>query len=210
MMEVAENKTEKGNDAAKNGAPSASGDGALGHVAAVIREFRRTNDFSLDELATRSGVSRSMICQIERERAMPTIQVIVKLARAMEKPVGALVDPCGREAGVAVRSLSEQPRIVSDDGACTARSVTAGSTNRSIEILEISFERQGRFQLPSLPSGATAFLTLSSGKVSLETPAKTVSLLPGKAVELSLPGTHTMVQETPEFARGTFVIHFRC
>ncbi len=40
-------------------------------IAARVRELRAARGYSLDELATRSGVSRSMISLIERERVAP-------------------------------------------------------------------------------------------------------------------------------------------
>lgn len=189
---------------------AAAGERALGHLAAAIREFRRQNRLSLDQLSERSGVSRSMICQIEREKAVPTIQVIVKLAHAMDRPVGALVDPCGADAGLRVASLASQPRVVSEDGSCTARSVTGGSPNRSVEIWEIAFDRAGRYPLPKLPFGATAFFTLWRGALVLETPGRRARLGEGEVAELGLSGEHALVQEGEGASRGQLVIHSRC
>src|SRR3989442_9019931 len=49
-------------------------------IAERVRELRAAHGFSLDALAGRSGVSRSMISLIERGESSPTAVVLEKLA----------------------------------------------------------------------------------------------------------------------------------
>ena len=41
-------------------------------IAFFVRDARKTQQLSLDQLAQKSGVSRAMISKIEREEAVPT------------------------------------------------------------------------------------------------------------------------------------------
>jgi transcriptional regulator with XRE-family HTH domain len=59
-------------------------------IAERLRELRAAADFSLDALAMKSGVSRSMISVIERGESSPTAVVLEKLAAGLGVPLASL------------------------------------------------------------------------------------------------------------------------
>ena len=52
-------------------------------IARCVRDLRATRGLTLDALATRSGVSRSMISLIERGESSPTAVVLEKIATGL-------------------------------------------------------------------------------------------------------------------------------
>ena len=52
-------------------------------VAENLREIRRLRKLSLDGLAELTGVSKSMLGQIEREESNPTLQTLWKIAAGL-------------------------------------------------------------------------------------------------------------------------------
>src|SRR5512145_2878918 len=65
-------------------------------IAERVRELRGAHGLSLDSLASKSGVSRSMISLIERGESSPTAVVLEKLAAGL---------------GVMLASLFEAPAV---------------------------------------------------------------------------------------------------
>src|SRR5262245_57702789 len=61
-------------------------------IAARIRDLRASRGLSLDALATRSGVSRSMISLVERGESSPTAIVLNKLATGLGVTIASLFD----------------------------------------------------------------------------------------------------------------------
>lgn len=59
-------------------------------VAKNIRRLREENKLSMDELSKLSGVSKSMLAQIERGEGNPTISTLWKLSNGMKVPFDAL------------------------------------------------------------------------------------------------------------------------
>lgn len=59
-------------------------------IARRVRELRMVRGHTLDVLATRCGVSRSMISLIERGQASPTAAVLDKLAGGLGVPLATL------------------------------------------------------------------------------------------------------------------------
>lgn len=71
-----------------NGPATASREARLQALGAEIRALRRERGLSTAALADRCGVSRSMISQVERGLAAPSLEVLWSLARALDVPIG--------------------------------------------------------------------------------------------------------------------------
>ena len=84
-------------------------------LGARLRAVRSGRGLSLDGLATASGVSRSMISDIERGAKMPTVLVLARLATALGVTVSRLI---GEEepARVVVLRRAAQTAIVDAAG----------------------------------------------------------------------------------------------
>ena len=52
------------------------------HLGSRVKHLRAGRGWSLEALSAASGVSRSMLSQIEREQANPTLAVTLRIARA--------------------------------------------------------------------------------------------------------------------------------
>lgn len=61
-------------------------------VGARLAALRNERQLSLDELSRRAGVSKSMLSQIERAQANPTVAVVWRMAHALGVPIGELLD----------------------------------------------------------------------------------------------------------------------
>jgi transcriptional regulator with XRE-family HTH domain len=70
----------------------------------TVKQRREATGFSLRELAARSGVSASMISDIERGTKSPTVTTVVRLAQALGVSAAALVDG-GAEPAPRIRVL---------------------------------------------------------------------------------------------------------
>ncbi len=53
-----------------------------GQISQRVKQMRQQRTWSLEQLAAASGVSRSMLSQIERNQANPTLAVTCKIAQA--------------------------------------------------------------------------------------------------------------------------------
>ncbi len=72
-------------------------------IGSRIRELRHKKGLSVTELARRAGISKSMISQVEREDANPSVETVRAIAAALEVPVFALFLEEGQSPGALVR-----------------------------------------------------------------------------------------------------------
>jgi transcriptional regulator with XRE-family HTH domain len=69
----------------------------------ALRRLRNRCGISQKELAARAGLSASFIAHMEVGRKPPNIEAVVKMARAMNVPVRALVEDFDAPDGAATR-----------------------------------------------------------------------------------------------------------
>jgi transcriptional regulator with XRE-family HTH domain len=84
-------------------------------LGARLRMQRQGRGFNLDALAAASGVSRSMISDIERGAKIPTVLVLARLATALGVTVSRLLGEDQPERVITIRR-ADQPAITDTAG----------------------------------------------------------------------------------------------
>ena len=63
------------------------------NVAVNLKRIRRSRGMSLDLVAEQTGVSKSMLAQIEKDRANPSLGVLGKISSGLRVKVEELLGP---------------------------------------------------------------------------------------------------------------------
>jgi transcriptional regulator with XRE-family HTH domain len=159
-------------------------------VGANLRRLRGERDFSLDRLAQLSGVSRSMLSQIELGRSAPTINVLFKIAQALDQPFAALLADA-QPPGPRVVRAAEIKEITSRDGNFVSRALFTFDSRRTGEAYELHLAPGGvRHAEPHAP-GTTESLALSRGALELAIGGQVHELGAGDAVLFEADVPHT-------------------
>lgn len=107
-------------------------------IAARVRQLRVELSMSLDALAERSGVSRSMISLIERGETSPTAVLLEKLAAGLNTTLAALFEPPARGADPVSRK-GDQPLWRDPASGYVRRNVSPSGYPTQIRIVEVIF-----------------------------------------------------------------------
>ena len=107
-------------------------------VAKNIRRLREENRLSMEELAKLSGVSKSMLAQIERGDGNPTISTLWKISNGMKVPFDALtVRP---KASYEIVKTSDIQPILEDGGKVRNYPVFPDDENRRFAVYYLELE----------------------------------------------------------------------
>jgi transcriptional regulator with XRE-family HTH domain len=117
-----------------------------GRIAERVRELRAAHRLSLDALAVRSGVSRSMISLVERGESSPTAVVLEKLATGLGVTMAAMFDaPSATGApGGPIARRGEQPLWRDPGSGYVRRNVTPAGAPQPMQIVEVEFPPRAR------------------------------------------------------------------
>lgn len=112
-------------------------------IAARVRALRGARGLSLEALAQRSGVSRSMISLIERGESSPTAVVLEKLATGLGVALASLFDAPAAAADPVSRR-ADQLSWRDPASGYVRRNVSPSGFASPIRIVEVSFPAGAR------------------------------------------------------------------
>ena len=110
-------------------------------IAQRVRELRAARGLSLDALASKSGVSRSMISLVERGESSPTAAVLEKLAGGLGVVLASLFDaPAAAHAPSGpVARRDDQPQWRDPASGYLRRNVSPPGVPQPMQIVEVQF-----------------------------------------------------------------------
>lgn len=133
-----------------------------------MSRLRKSNKLTLDQLASISGVSRSMLSQIERGSANPTLAVTARIAQAFGISVGELVDPDWAGSQIDVVRGDDPNALFREDGECRIRTLSPLHMEKNIEFYEIRLQPGSSIASAPHFAGTKELLTVASGTVMVQ------------------------------------------
>ncbi len=137
------------------------------NISQNLKRIRSARAISLDAVAEQTGVSKSMLYQIERGDANPTISVLGKIASGLRIELNELI-MTPPEQSCLVRTADVYP-IKDVPGDHTVRTCFPFEDNRKIEIYRIDIEPGGRYVSGSHGRGTKEYLAVLEGVATIDT-----------------------------------------
>ena len=157
-----------------------------------VRELRQARRWSLEALARASGVSRSMLSEIERGEASPTLALALAVARALGTPLGDMVE--GRHGNPLQVVRHNDPLYdYRTDGDCQIRTLSPLDADRVLEYYRLDFGRGGELRSQPHFTGTREVVYVDVGRVRVESGADDVVLTTGDSVSFAADVPHAIV-----------------
>ena len=134
-------------------------------VASNLKMMREQRKLSLDALAKMTNVSKSMLAQIERGDANPTITTVWKIAGGLKVPFTELV--ARPEKDYETIEIENIPALEEDEGRCRNYPLFPYDDARKFEIYYIELDPGGCLRAAAHPEGAQEFITVFAGELEI-------------------------------------------
>lgn len=172
-----------------------------------IRARRTSRQWSLDEVATRSGVSRRTLVAIEQGQANPSIAVLSSISDALGIAFASLVGAGDTEA-LQVRRAGEGPLLwEGDDGGTAHLAGSLGGSNVA-ELWEWRMSAGEVHHSAPHPPGTRELLSVHSGRLTLGVHESSVVLAAGDAASHGGDIEHSYSNEGRSAAVFSVVVHY--
>lgn len=174
-----------------------------------LQAYRKELNLTLAELAAMSGVSRSMLSEIERGNANPTYGTLWHLTRALKIDLNSLIGGASEERGggsiIDLQPGNLTPTIRSADGSCTLQILSPANMVSLIEWYLLSFEAEG--ELASEPHGAGTIehLHCTTGEIIVRSASNTMIVRAGETARYAADVPHSLKSVGPVGA-GAFLV----
>src|SRR5436309_4350789 len=163
------------------------------HFARRLKHLRTERGWSLEALENASGVSRSMLSQIERAKANPTLAVTFRIARAFGMPIGELVETPGATSSIIVIRSNDHAYHYRSDKDCVIRTLSPLNLEKDVEFYEVQLQPGGALRSSPHFEGTREFLTLQKGRLRIESGADAEELNAGDSASYRADVSHAIV-----------------
>lgn len=142
-------------------------DDILIRLPARLKEARRKQGLSLDAVANLSGVSRSMVSQIERGNSSPTIATLWNLTRALQVDFAGLLDDETDSDHIEILRASDVPTIDNIGQGCRIRILSPPEEAGQHEVYQLDFDADGALKSQPHSRGTREQLIAHSGTLTI-------------------------------------------
>lgn len=175
-------------------------------IADNLRRLREDRKLSLDRAAEATGVSKSMLGQIERGESNPSITTLWKIASGLKVSFTALVNAPQPDA-VLVDQGAVKP-LTGDGGRYRVYPLFPYEEGRRFELYTVEIEPGGSFASDSHGEKTQEFVTVFDGVLTLTTGDRTHVLKRGDSISFRADRPHIYGNGAKAQARLSLVIHY--
>ena len=172
-------------------------DDILNLLPARLKEARRAKGLSLEAVANLSGVSRSMVSQIERGESSPTISTLWNLTRALQVDFAGLLEGAKASDQIEVLRSSEVPSIDNMGQNCRIRILSPPEEAGGHEVYDIEFDKDGALNSQPHARGAREQLTVLEGSVRVTSGSAISDLSQGDTARYAADIVHSITANGP-------------
>lgn len=144
-----------------------------------LKSLRSERSWSLEQLAQQCDVSRSMLSQIERGQANPTLGVALRIAAAFGLTIGELVGDAKPPSAIHVIRHDDPAHRFRSDDQVTIRTLSPLKLEKDVEFYEVALTAGGELKSAPHFAGTREFLTVQQGRISVESASDRMELAKG-------------------------------
>lgn len=134
-------------------------------ISKNIKRLREELKLSMDELARVSGVSKSMLAQLERGEGNPTISTLCKISNGMNVPFDALTVRPKKKYDLV--KISEIEPLLEDGGRMKNYSIFPDDENRRFAMYYVEVEKDSNWESEPHLKGTTEYITVFRGEIEI-------------------------------------------
>ena len=157
-------------------------------VAQNIRSIRERKKLTLDAAAKATGVSRSMLAQIEKGDVNPTISVLWKIAGGYKVSFSSLIETGGEPT--TVLPVTEIRPLVEDEGRFVNYPLFPFDEQRLFETYRIVMAPGGALTAQPHLSGTEEYITVFEGEVEITVEDRSYALKKGDSIRFKADAPH--------------------
>ena len=178
-------------------------------IGPIIQKERKARKLTLEQLATLSGVSKSMLSQVERGEANPTFAVLWSLTQALKIEFSELIGSSAMSANperIDVTSAAHTPEIRSSDGLCRLRILSTPRLAGKTEWYEVTIDPGGRLDSKPHTHGAFEHFTALAGTFEVTSDETSVHIQSGETARYPVDVAHSIANAGTSQASGFLVV----
>jgi transcriptional regulator with XRE-family HTH domain len=174
-----------------------------------VTELRKKNKLTLMQLASLSGVSRSMLSQIERGQANPTLAVTFRIAQAFGMSIGELVEQTGNNPIIDIVHGEDPNNLFRSDTECQIRTLSPLHMEKNVEFYELRIAPKAELKSAAHFDGAKELFTVTQGTAKIQSSDSNCVLATGDSAHYRADLAHSIINNGDAELVGYLVVTYQ-
>jgi len=175
-------------------------------IAKNLKGIREDKKLSLDKVAEVTGVSKSMLGQIERGESNPTISTVWKIAKGLKISFSTLINL--PQSDTVVISKSEIEPLVEDNGKYRLYPFFPYANDRRFEVYSVEIGKGGYLSADAHGEGTQEFITVFDGELTIRVDDEEYTVKTGDAIRFRADKPHVYHNSGAVVTRLNMVIYY--
>ena len=171
-----------------------------------LKTTRNKMGLSLSEVASMTGVSKTMLSQIERSESIPTLATVWKIANGLKIKFETLLAYSDKEYDV--KSIDNMVPLTDDNDQIRLYCIFPFSPLSGFEFFYGIFKPGCNYSSGHHKNSTKEYLLISQGELDLVIGSKTYPLKAGSAIEFDSRQDHTYINKGDTDAIAHFIISY--
>lgn len=175
-------------------------------IAENLKGLREERKLSLDNVAKLTGVSKSMLGQIERGEVNPTVSTVWKISNGLKISFTQLMSR--PEADIELVEKSEIQPFIEDNGKFRNFPVFPFDSARRFEMYSLEIDEGGYLGAEAHLKGTQEFITVFAGEVSISISNGSFVVTAGNSIRFKADSSHNYKNTGKGICTLSMVIYY--
>ncbi len=170
------------------------------NVSRNLKRIRKSREMSLDDVAKQTGISKSMLGQIERGVSTPTVETLGKIVSGLRISFNSLISSTKNDI-IIVNKADLEPSYISKDEDYKAYEYFPYEEDRTFEIYMMNLEGGSKYESDGHGDNTYEYLTVISGIVTIIVDGKSYTVTEENSIRFPTSSKHTYMNPTEFMAK---------
>jgi XRE family transcriptional regulator, regulator of sulfur utilization len=175
-------------------------------IAKNLKSHRERKKLSLEKVAELTGVSKTMVGQIERGESSPTITTLWKIANGLKISFTTLIE--NPQPDTRVIRKNEVHALTEDNGKYRVYPFFPFDEKRRFEVYTAELEKGGKLNASPHGVGTEEFITVFEGELTLTVNDTAHIIGAGDSIQFKADREHTYFNSGETITRLNMVIYY--
>lgn len=175
-------------------------------IANNLKQMREDRKLSLEKVAEMTGVSKTMLGQIERGESSPTITTVWKIANGLKISFTTLIDSPKPDT-IVIEKSSITP-LIEDNGKFQLYPFFPYEDGRRFEVYSAEIEKGGYLTSEAHGEGTQEFITVFDGELTIRVNNEEYTVNNGCSIRFRADRPHVYHNSGNTITRISMVIYY--
>lgn len=175
-------------------------------ISTNLKYIREEKKLSLDKVAKMTGVSKSMLGQIERGDSNPTIATVWKIANGLKVSFTSLLSELQTDTDIVTKE--DIKPLIEDNGKYKVYPFFPYEDGRRFEIYKVEIEKGGYLSAEPHGQETYEFITVFDGEITIKVDEEEYTVKQGDSIRFRADKPHAYHNSGEEMTKVSMVIYY--